>query len=75
VVIAVGTNPSGQSVVSASAFADHVRVAPVEVASAHYARHRLPASNCQLNLALHLIARTHMHMQQVRRPGTPPETT
>jgi transposase len=47
----------------ASAFANYAGVAPVEVASAQRARHRLPrGGDRQLNLALHLIARTQVRM-------------
>ena len=48
---------------SASAFANYAGAAPVEVASAQKARHRLPrGGDRQLNLALHIVALT-----QVRR--------
>jgi transposase len=48
---------------NASAFANYAGVAPVEVASAQRARHRLPrGGDRQLNLALHLIARTQVRM-------------
>jgi transposase len=44
---------------NASAFANYTGVAPVEVVSGDHARHRLPrGGDRQLNLALHLIART-----------------
>ena len=41
------------------------RVAPVEVASADRARHRLPrGGDRQLNLALHIVALTQVRMRQ-----------
>ncbi|HEY2220800.1 transposase, partial [Actinomycetospora sp.] len=50
--------------VSASAFANYAGVAPVEVASAQKARHRLPrGGDRQLNLALHVIALTQVRMR------------
>ena len=49
---------------SSSAFANYAGVAPVEVASAHKARHRLPrGGDRQLNLALHVIALTQVRMR------------
>jgi transposase len=49
---------------SASAFANYAGVAPVEVASAQKARHRLPrGGDRQLNLALHVIALTQVRMR------------
>ena len=48
---------------TASAFANYAGVAPVEVASADRARHRLPrGGDRQLNLALHIIALTQVRM-------------
>jgi transposase len=47
-----------------SAFASYAGVAPVEVASAQKARHRLPrGGDRQLNLALHVIALTQVRMR------------
>jgi transposase len=55
---------------SASAFANYADVAPVEVASGDRARHRLPrGGDRQLNLALHLIARTQVRMPASRGRG------
>jgi transposase len=49
---------------SASAFASYAGVAPVEVASADRARHRLPrGGDRQLNLALHIAALTQVRMR------------
>lgn len=49
---------------SSSAFASYAGVAPVEVASAQKARHRLPrGGDRQLNLALHVIALTQVRMR------------
>ena len=49
---------------TASAFANYAGVAPVEVASADRARHRLPrGGDRQLNLALHIVALTQVRMQ------------
>jgi transposase len=49
---------------SASAFANYAGVAPVEIASANKARHRLPrGGDRQLNLALHVIALTQVRMR------------
>ncbi|GAA4897833.1 transposase [Actinomycetospora straminea] len=49
---------------SASAFANYAGVAPVEVASAQKARHRLPrGGDRQLNLALHVVALTQVRMR------------
>ena len=49
---------------TASAFASYAGVAPVEVASADRARHRLPrGGDRQLNLALHIIALTQVRMR------------
>jgi transposase len=49
---------------TASAFASYAGVAPVEVASADRARHRLPrGGDRQLNLAFHIIALTQVRMQ------------
>jgi transposase len=49
---------------TASAFASYAGVAPVEVASADRARHRLPRSgDRQLNLALHIVALTQVRMR------------
>ncbi|GAA4769484.1 IS110 family transposase [Actinomycetospora chibensis] len=49
---------------SSSAFANYAGVAPVEVASAHKARHRLPrGGDRQLNLALHVIALCQVRMR------------
>ena len=49
---------------SASAFANYAGVAPVEIASADRARHRLPrGGDRQLNLALHIIALTQVRMR------------
>ncbi len=48
---------------TAAAFASYAGVAPVEVASADHARHRLPrAGDRQLNLALHMVALTQVRM-------------
>ena len=50
-----------------AAFASYAGVAPVEVASADHARHRLPRSgDRQLNLALHQIAVTQIRMRASR---------
>jgi transposase len=52
---------------SASAFANYAGVAPVEVASADRARHRLPrGGDRQLNLALHIVALTQVRMRGSR---------
>jgi transposase len=52
---------------SASAFANYAGVAPVEVASADRARHRLPrGGDRQLNLALHITALTQVRMRASR---------
>lgn len=49
---------------TASAFANYAGVAPVEIASADRARHRLPrGGDRQLNLALHIIALTQVRMR------------
>ena len=49
---------------TASAFASYAGVAPVEVASADRARHRLPrGGDRQLNLALHIVALTQIRMR------------
>jgi transposase len=49
---------------SSSAFASYAGVAPVEVASADRARHRLPrGADRQLNLALHIAALTQVRMR------------
>ena len=49
---------------SASAFANYAGVAPVEVASADHARHRLPrGGDRHLNLALHIVALTQVRMR------------
>lgn len=49
---------------TASAFANYAGVAPVEVASADRARHRLPrGGDRQLNYALHLVALTQVRMR------------
>ncbi len=49
---------------TASAFANYAGVAPVEVASADRARHRLPrGGDRQLNLALHIAALTQVRMR------------
>jgi transposase len=49
---------------TAAAFANYAGVAPVEVASADHARHRLPrGGDRQLNLALHLVALTQVRMR------------
>jgi len=49
---------------SAAAFASYCGVAPVEVASADRARHRLPrGGDRQLNLALHIVALTQVRMR------------
>jgi len=49
---------------TASAFANYAGVAPVEVASAARARHRLPrGGDRQLNLALHIAALTQVRMR------------
>jgi transposase len=49
---------------SSSAFASYAGVAPVEVASADRARHRLPrGGDRQLNLALHIAALTQVRMR------------
>ena len=50
---------------TASAFASYAGVAPVEVASADRARHRLPrGGDRQLNLALHIAALTQVRMRR-----------
>jgi transposase len=52
---------------TASAFANYACVAPVEVASADRARHRLPrGGDRQLNLALHIVALTQVRMRGSR---------
>jgi transposase len=52
---------------TASAFANYAGVAPVEVASAERARHRLPrGGDRQLNLALHIAALTQVRMRGSR---------
>jgi hypothetical protein len=49
---------------SSSAFASYAGVAPIEVASADRARHRLPrGGDRQLNLALHIAALTQIRMR------------
>jgi transposase len=49
---------------TSSAFANYAGVAPVEVASADRARHRLPrGGDRQLNLALHIAALTQVRMR------------
>jgi transposase len=49
---------------TAAAFANYAGVAPVEVASAERARHRLPrGGDRQLNLALHIVALTQVRMR------------
>lgn len=49
---------------TAAAFASYAGVAPVEVASADRARHRLPrGGDRQLNLALHIAALTQVRMR------------
>jgi transposase len=49
---------------TAAAFANYAGVAPVEVASADRARHRLPrGGDRQLNLALHIVALTQVRMR------------
>ena len=49
---------------SAAAFASYCGAAPVEVASAGRARHRLPrGGDRQLNLALHIVALTQVRMR------------
>ena len=51
---------------TAAAFASYAGVAPVEVASADHARHRLPrGGDRQLNHAFHMVALT-----QIRRPDS-----
>ena len=51
---------------TAAAFASYAGVAPVEVASADHARHRLPrGGDRQLNHAFHMVALT-----QIRMPGS-----
>jgi transposase len=48
---------------TAAAFANYAGVAPVEVASADRARHRLPrGGDRQLNFALHMVALTQVRM-------------
>jgi transposase len=50
---------------TSSAFASYAGVAPVEVASADRARHRLPrGGDRQLNLALHIVALTQVRMRR-----------
>jgi transposase len=52
---------------SASAFASYAGVAPIEVASADRARHRLPrGGDRHLNLALHITALTQVRMRASR---------
>ena len=54
---------------TASAFASYAGVAPVEVASADRARHRLPrGGDRQLNLALHIVALTQVRMRRQHWP-------
>ena len=49
---------------TAASFASYCGVAPIEVASADRARHRLPrGGDRQLNLALHIIALTQVRMR------------
>lgn len=49
---------------TAAAFANYAGVAPIEVASADHARHRLPrGGDRQLNLALHIVALTQVRMR------------
>lgn len=49
---------------TAAAFASYAGVAPIEVASAERARHRLPrGGDRQLNLALHIAALTQVRMR------------
>ena len=49
---------------TASSFASYAGVAPIEVASADRARHRLPrGGDRQLNLALHIVALTQVRMR------------
>ena len=56
---------------TASAFASYAGVAPVEVASADRARHRLPrGGDRQLNLALHIFALTQVRMRAVTAART-----
>ncbi|MCD9146046.1 transposase [Streptomyces albireticuli] len=51
---------------TSSAFAQYAGTAPIEIASADRARHRLSQrGDCQLNAALHTVAIT-----QIRMPGT-----
>jgi hypothetical protein len=50
---------------TAASFASYCGVAPIEVASADRARHRLPrGGDRQLNLALHIIALTQVRMRR-----------
>lgn len=49
---------------TAAAFANYAGVAPIEVATADHARHRLPrGGDRQLNLALHIVALTQVRMR------------
>lgn len=64
---------------TAAAFASYAGVAPIEVASADRARHRLPpGGDRQLNLALHIAALTQVRMRgsigRARRPTTTPRS-
>jgi transposase len=56
--------------VNMSAFANYAGVAPVEVASADRARHRLSrGGDRQLNLALHMVALTQVGMHGSQGPA------
>lgn len=60
----LGRTRSATRFPTASAFANYAGVAPVEVASADRARHRLPrGGDRQLNYALHLVAPTQVRMR------------
>ena len=60
----IGRTGRADRFVSSSAFASYAGVAPVEVASADRARHRLPrGGDRQLNLALHIVALTQVRMR------------
>ena len=62
----LGRTRSASRFPTAAAFASYAGVAPVEVASADHARHRLPrGGDRQLNHAFHMVALT-----QIRMPGS-----
>jgi transposase len=60
----IGRTRGATRFATGSAFANYAGVAPVEVASADRARHRLPrGGDRQLNYALHLMALTQVRMR------------